>query len=245
MPASTTVLAALLAGCFLSMAVYRRRGSRRDPDLEGKSAQFFGGMGAFLQHWFIWAIRPATAVSLRLGLSPDFYNFAGLALGLASGVLIACGRLELGGWAIALSGVCDILDGRIARFTNTTSKYGDFIDSTLDRFVEVFAFLGLTVYLAGHAYGPFLAVAALSGSLLVSYTRARGDSLGVDCPGGLMQRAERLVLTLLACLLDRTVCGWLGAPAGTLLIWVLVAIAAGTYVTAVHRTVWIARRLRT
>ena len=59
-----------------------------------------------------------------------------------------------------------------------------------------------------------------------------------------MQRAERLVLTLLACLLDRTVCGWLGAPAGTLLIWVLAAIAAGTYVTAVHRTVWIARRLR-
>ncbi|HEX6739171.1 MAG TPA: CDP-alcohol phosphatidyltransferase family protein, partial [Vicinamibacteria bacterium] len=226
-----------------SMGVYALLGARRDADLDGKGAQFLGGAGAFFPHWFLWAIRPATAASLRLGLSPDFYNFAGLALGLAAGVLLAQGRVELGGWAIALSGVCDILDGRIARLTAVASRYGDFIDSVLDRFVEAFAFLGLTVYLRPHPAGPFLAAAALSGSMLVSYARARGDSLGVDCPGGLMQRAERLVLTILACLLDGTVCAWLRLPAGTVLVWALGLMAAGTGLTAVHRTVWIARRL--
>src|SRR5262249_38331202 len=129
-------LAVVATGVF-SMALYALRGRKRDPDQEGKGGQLFLGAGDFLLHWFMWAIDPLVRLSLRLRLTPDFYNFAGLALGLASGVLIALGRLELGGWAIALCGVADILDGRIARLTGVASDYGEFIDSTFDRFVEV------------------------------------------------------------------------------------------------------------
>ena len=154
MTPALAVLLAVFGASLLSMIVYALRGARRDADMEGKSGQFFGGAGVFVQHWFIWAIEPATTVSLKLGLTPDFYNFAGLGFGLASGILIGIGELELGGWAIALSGIADILDGRIARRMKVTSQYGDFIDAVLDRFVEVFAFLGLTVYLQGHPAAP-------------------------------------------------------------------------------------------
>jgi CDP-diacylglycerol--glycerol-3-phosphate 3-phosphatidyltransferase len=136
------------------------------------------------------------------------------------------------------------MDGRMARARNLSSPYGMFIDSTLDRFVEVFAFLGFVVYLRPFTYGPLAAAAAITGSLLVSYTRARGESVGVLCKEGLMQRAERLVLTFLACVLDRPIASALGWPPGTVLLWTLALIAAGTFFTAAHRTLWIASRLR-
>jgi CDP-diacylglycerol--glycerol-3-phosphate 3-phosphatidyltransferase len=235
-----TVLALALA----SMAVFALRGPGKDADAERKGAQFLLGAGDFLVHWFMWVLRPVDVVGVRLGLRPDVFNFGGLLCGLASGLLIGAGRLELGGWAIALGGVCDIMDGRMARALKLDSPYGKFIDSTLDRFVEVFAFLGFVVFLRGWRWGPLLAAAALAGSLLVSYTRARGESLGVLCREGLMQRAERLVLTCLACLLDAPLSAWLDRRPGALVVGVLAVIALGTFLTAVHRTVWISRRLR-
>lgn len=227
-----------------SMAAYAALGRRRDEDASRKGSQFLQGAGNFLVHWLMWVLAPLERGALALGATPDFFNFAGLGFGLASGVLIARGELPLGGWGIALGGICDILDGRVARARGVDSRYGKFIDSTLDRFVEVFAFLGFAVFLRGFRHGPAVVAAALAGSLLVSYTRARGESLGVLCKEGLMQRAERLVLTCLACLADPALSHWQGWAPGTLVLWVLAAIAAGTLMTAVHRTFWIARRLR-
>lgn len=233
-----------LAAALLSIPVYLATGPGRDPDAAKKGSQFLSGAGDVLVHWFMWVVGPLERVSLRLGLGPDAYNFVGLGCGLLSGIAIGLGWLEWGGWAIVLGGVADILDGRLARALKLASPYGAFIDSTLDRFVEVFAFLGFVYHLRGHAIGPFLAAAAITGSLLVSYTRARGESQGVTCTGGLMQRAERLVLTILVCFADPALSarGWF-AP-GTAVLWVLGVIAVGTFGTAAHRTVWIARRLR-
>ena len=244
MSASLGILAAALGLAMASMAAYAMSGARRDSDAEGKGSQFLLGLGDFLVHWLMWLLGPAERASLRLGLTPDFFNFAGLALGALSGLLIAAGRLELGGWAIALGGVADIMDGRIARARGLVSPYGTFIDSTLDRFVEVFALLGFVYYLRALPAGPLLASAATAGSLLVSYTRARGESLGVTCREGLMQRAERLVLLFLVCLLDGPLAARFGWAPGTAALGVLGLIAAGTFATAAHRTVWIARRLR-
>jgi CDP-diacylglycerol--glycerol-3-phosphate 3-phosphatidyltransferase len=242
-PALTGLLA-VLGLALASMAVYAALGRGRDEDASRKGAQFALGAGDFLVHWMMWVLSPVERLALAGKVTPDVFNFAGLAFGLASGALIATGRLPAGGWAIALGGICDILDGRVARAQGVDSRYGKFIDSTLDRFVEVFAFLGFAVFLRGFAYGPVVVAAALAGSLLVSYTRARGESLGVLCKEGLMQRAERLVLTCLACLADPALTRWGGAQPGTLVLWVLTLIAVGTLVTAVHRTFWIARRLR-
>jgi phosphatidylinositol phosphate synthase len=238
------VLAAVLGSFFVSMAVYALLGRKRDKDADGKGAQFFLGFGDLLLHWFLWTVDPMVRISVRLGLTADFYNYAGLAAGIASGVAIALGWLSVGGWALAVCGVCDILDGRIARATGVASNYGDFVDSTFDRFVEAALFLGFAFYLKGTDYGPFLAAAALGTSLIVSYARARGEVLGVLCTGGLMQRGERLVIITLVCLAAPLLGGFLGWVPGVLIEWMLGFIAVTSAFTAVHRTYWIAARLR-
>ena len=238
-------LAAILGAALVSMPVFALayRG-RRDPDAARKGSSFLLGIGDFLVHWFMWAIGPLERALLGLGASPDHMNAGGLLFGLASGILIALGRLEAGGAAIALAGVCDILDGRLARAQKVASPYGKFIDSTLDRFVEVFAFLGLVFLFRDREWGPLLAAAAITGSLLVSYTRARGESQGVLCKEGLMQRAERIALLVFAVFFDGPITLSFGWNQGSVVMVVLAIIATGTFATAFHRTLWIGRRLR-
>ena len=244
MSPALVVLLGVVGLALVSMPVYAiARGGRRDPDAEKKGSRFLLGVGDFLLHWFMWAIGPAERVLVRWGATPDHMNAGGVLLGLASGVLIGLGHLEAGGWAIALAGICDILDGRLARARNIASPYGKFIDSTLDRFVETFAFLGFAVYFRDRPFAVFFVVAGIAGSLLVSYAQARGETVGVSGSGGLMQRAERLVLTILGCLLDPTITRAASWPEGTVLMWVLGLIAVGAMGTAVYRTVWIARKL--
>ncbi len=242
---SLTSFLVIVALLLLSMAVYAARGKRRDADAESKNAQFLGGVADFVLHWFLWLVAPAATASIRLGLTADFYNFAGLAFGAVAGLAVAFGQLEVGGWALVLSGVCDILDGRIARATGACSRYGAFIDSLLDRYIELFFFVGFAFFARHAGPGGVAATLALGSSILVSYARAMGESLGVECTGGLMQRGERLALLCLGSLADPAASAALGQPKGALLTAVLFFIGVTSLATAVHRTVWIARRLRT
>jgi phosphatidylinositol phosphate synthase len=241
---SAIILGTVLAALFALMALYALTGRKRDEDAERKGAQFLMGFGDFLLHWFLWTVDPLVRLSLRLGLTADFYNYAGLLAGIGGGIAVAWGWWSLGGWALAVCGVCDILDGRIARAMGVASNYGDFIDSTFDRYVEAALFLGFALRLKDTSYGPFLAAAALAGSLIVSYARARGEVLGVLCTGGLMQRGERLVVITLVCLAEPLASGYLGWTSGVLAQWMLGFIAVTSAFTAVHRTWWIAARLR-
>jgi phosphatidylglycerophosphate synthase len=239
-----TGFVAVLAVALLSMAAYALTGRRRDVDVVAKGGQFMVGIGEFPMHWLMWVISPLVRLSLSLGLNADFYSYVGLVLGLGSGVLIAGGWLEFGGWAIVLSGIADALDGRMARLTHTASNHGDFIDSTFDRFVEASTFLGFAFYLRTTPWGSLLAGGALAGALIVSYARARGEVVGVVCTGGLMLRGERVVLTALTCFLDPPLSSALHLTPGTPAQWVLAIIAVTTCLTATYRTIWIASRLR-
>jgi len=228
----------------ISMAAYAWHGRKRDVDVVSKGGQFLVGLGDFPMHWLMWVISPLVRLSLSLGLTADFYSYLCLAIGLATGVLIGFGRLELAGWAIVLSGIADALDGRMARITHTASNFGDFIDSTFDRFVEASTFLGFAVYLREMPWGTLVAGAALAGALIVSYARARGEVLGVVCTGGLMQRGERVVFTAFACFLDPPLTRAFHWPSGTIAFWIMALIAVSTFATATYRTIWIGRRLR-
>lgn len=228
-----------------SILVYTLRGHRRDPDAEHRGTHFILGFGDFLLDWLLWLVSPLVDLAEGLGLPPTAFNVIGLLFGLASGLLIAMGHLELGGWAIVIGGICDILDGRLARRSGRASDFGHFIDSTFDRYFEMSTFLGFAWYLAGPwpVVGPLVALGALGGSMLVSYVRARGEVLGVKCTGGLMPRAERLVLTALVCLVDPTLSYVIFAKGGTIAVLVLALMTGATLATAVYRTVRIARRL--
>jgi CDP-diacylglycerol--glycerol-3-phosphate 3-phosphatidyltransferase len=229
---------------FLSMILFALRGHERDKDADVKSAQFLGGFGDFLlQWWFHFVVKPLTRFSLALHLTPNALSYIALVFGAAAGVCFGLGWLEVGAYLMILSGVWDMLDGRVARATGQTSRYGAFIDTMLDRFIEFFMFVGLAFVLRGTGLGALATASALGGSLLVSYARAAGETIGIDCTGGLMQRGERLALICLTCLTDRTTTAWLGLPFGTTVIWALLVIGAMGLGTSVYRTVWICQRL--
>jgi len=243
------ILLRTLAVAVLTIPIYAARRRKLGPDpLESKDRGSFV-LGSFLRDWFYWFLGPLVRLSLALRLGPLFWNLAGVAFGCAAGVAFALDRPATAGWCVIFGGVADILDGRIARYLGVASKRGAFLDSTLDRFAEFGAFVGLAVRFGGAPWVLMLVVTALGGSLLVSYTRARGESVGVLCKYGVMQRAERLILLGFGGILDSTVtAAWSGAPwvdarGGALLVPVLAVIAVGTVGTAIFRTVWIARRL--
>jgi CDP-diacylglycerol--glycerol-3-phosphate 3-phosphatidyltransferase len=232
-----------LGFCFLTMVVYGLRHDHRAKDPLESSQRGTFVLGNFVRSWFYWFIAPLVRMAVRARLSPTFFNILGAAFGAGAGVAFALGRPILGGWGIFLGGAADVFDGRIARTLDLASPRGAFLDSSLDRFAEVGVFAGLAVYFNGEPFPALMVALALGGSLLVSYTRARGESQGVVCKVGVMQRAERLLLLGFAGLLDPSFSHWSGQAPGTLLAWVIGLIAVGTVATAVYRTVWIADRL--
>jgi phosphatidylglycerophosphate synthase len=238
------VALALVAGLLLTMPVFAVIGRDRpvDADVARRSRTIL--LGRWVRDWLMWVIGPIERAMVRARVNPDVLNFIGALMGLAAGVAFARGSMGVAGWLILLGGVADIFDGRIARARGIASSYGAFIDSTLDRFAETFTFLGLIVYF-GH--WPLIALAsgaALGASMLVSYTRARGEALGVSNTAGVMQRAERLVLLALGAILDPLVTARAGWPAGALLAATIVLIAVGAFGTGVYRTAAIAGALK-
>ena len=239
------ILLGVLAAAVLSMPVYTLTGAGRRAGPLASDAQGTFVLGSFVRGWFYWAVSPVVRTSLAIGLGPTFYNLLGVAFGIGAGVAFASGHVTLGGWGVLLGGMADVLDGRVARARGLADRAGAFLDSTLDRFAEVGAFVGLAVLFRSSSLSLALVVIAMGGSLLVSYTRARGESQGVVCKLGVMQRAERLLLLGFGGLLDPTVAGlWGASRVGTLLLPILGIVAVGTLGTAIFRTVWIARALR-
>jgi archaetidylinositol phosphate synthase len=166
----------------------------------------------------------------RAGLPPDFWTSIGFVFAIIAGVLYAIRPDEpyLAALAILVLGVFDVLDGAVARVMHKVSKAGSFNDSTLDRLAEIAIFAGI-IY--GKYTSPLLVLLALGFSLLVSYTRAKGDSLGVSLSGvGVGERAERLIVLIIASAIE--------------LVWVgVVIVALLAFVTFLQRYYSIIRKL--
>lgn len=153
-------------------------------------------------------------------------------------------HVRTAGFLILLGGFFDILDGRVARLTGLGSKFGAFYDSTLDRISEIVVFLGLlSLYNdyrleLGDVGMIYLIMLAMAGSLMISYTRARAEAMGLDCRVGLMPRAERVVLLGAASLFFGE------AWEGLVLKGVIVILAVLTNLTAFQRIVWVYQHAR-
>ncbi|MGI4822056.1 MAG: DUF4833 domain-containing protein [Janthinobacterium lividum] len=167
-----------------------------------------------LQQGIYKVINPFVRLLIKIGFTPNAVTLTGLALNMGVAILFIAGGEEgnrgdfryvgWGGALILFAGLFDMLDGQVARIGNMKSSYGAMFDSVLDRYSELFTFLGICYYLIAHHYflSSLVAFIALIGSMMVSYTRARAEGLGVECKGGLMQRPERVVLlgiSALAC----------------------------------------------
>ncbi len=167
-----------------------------------------------LQQGIYKVINPFVRMLIKLGLTPNAITTIGLILNIGVAVIFIVGAEEghrgdftWVGWAgglILFAGLFDMLDGQVARLGNMSSRFGAMYDSVLDRYSELIMFLGICYYLVAHHYflSSLFAFIALIGSMMVSYTRARAEGMGVECKGGLMQRPERVItigVTALAC----------------------------------------------
>lgn len=167
-------------------------------------------------------IHPFIKLLLKLGITPNFITLTGLALNFVAAIIFVIGA-EFGdrsdhsyvGWAgavILFAGLFDMIDGRLARLGNMANPYGALFDSVIDRYSEMIMFLGIIYYLVSHDYfmSSLFAFIAMIGSVMVSYTRARAEGLGVNCSVGLMQRPERILIIGISAIL----CGLFSASMG-------------------------------
>jgi CDP-diacylglycerol--glycerol-3-phosphate 3-phosphatidyltransferase len=150
------------------------------------------------------AVKPLGDLLRRTKLTPDHLTIAGLVLGVGAAFAIGSGRLLLGLVLVILAALPDLLDGALAKASDSASQRGAFFDSTVDRITDALLFGGVAWYLASEE-SPHMALlpfAVMAMSSLISYQRAKAESLGLDAKGGLMERAERVVLLCVGLLVE-------------------------------------------
>jgi len=183
-----------------------------------------------------WVRRNAQRLAARLvglGVTPNEVTVAGMVVTFFAAALAATGHLLPAGLVLAFSGTFDILDGALARASRLTYNYGAFLDSTVDRFSEGAIYIGIAAYfLSGRGdlvqWQVLGALFALAGSFLVSYVRARAQSLGYKCDVGLFARPERVVFIVAGLILA-------GIGFTMVLTWVIAALAVLTNLTVLQR----------
>jgi len=167
-------------------------------------------------------INPLIKLLVKMKVTPNVITTVGLIINIIAVVVFiiggekgATGDLSYIGWGCGLilfAGLFDMIDGRLARVGNMSSRFGALYDSVLDRYSELFMFFGICYYLVAHHYflSSIFAFVALIGSMMVSYVRARAEGLNIECKGGLMQRPERVVTIGLS----GVICGIVSAVTG-------------------------------
>lgn len=159
----------------------------------------------WVQNGFVSLIQPLVRLFIKARINPNFFTTLGLVFNIFAAVAFSLGAkfggredlfyLAWGGAFVFIGGICDIIDGKVARAAGLSTKFGALYDSVLDRYSEVIMFFGMGYYLIAHSYF-YETVAmffALGGSVMVSYVRSRAEALNIDCKVGLMQRPERIV----------------------------------------------------
>jgi phosphatidylglycerophosphate synthase len=151
---------------------------------------------AAIKDRFRGIMSPIVDILDSLGVTPMGVSLAGLALSILGALFTGAGSLVAGGVILIIASLCDTLDGSLARKTGTTSVFGAFFDSNGDRISEFAYFAALAFYFGGRGAGimVFITLAALLGSFMTSYARARAEGLGLECSVGILERPERIVL---------------------------------------------------
>jgi CDP-diacylglycerol--glycerol-3-phosphate 3-phosphatidyltransferase len=192
----------------------------------------------YLKNVALRVIEPAISFLARHNVSPNTITTVGTLLTVAAGVVYGTGHIMTAGWLMAVTAFFDVLDGSVARRTGRCTRFGAFYDSSLDRVADGALMAGLTVFYAVNPihHNIWMAVVCLVGmvgTFLISYTRARAESIGIDAKVGVMQRPERIVL--------------LSAPQalfglfwnGWVLIGIVILLAVTAWITAVQRILYV------
>jgi CDP-diacylglycerol---glycerol-3-phosphate 3-phosphatidyltransferase len=180
-----------------------------------------------------WLLQHVVTGLAATGLTPNVFTFLGLAVNSAAAALFAMGLFRHAAAVLFLAGFLDMADGQVARRVGQVTAFGGYLDSTLDRYSDLGLYMGLVVHytLIGRTFYMALAAVAMASSFMVSYSRARAESLIPSCKVGFMERPERLVLLIIGGASARM------AP----VLWVIATIST---ITVIHRVVYTWRELR-
>ncbi|HEV8617515.1 MAG TPA: CDP-alcohol phosphatidyltransferase family protein, partial [Methylomirabilota bacterium] len=189
-------------------------------------------LGRYREGVRLWS-DPVGRVLFRLRLRPNHLTVSGLAVSLVAAGAFIAGRPRTAGVLLIVAGLFDLFDGSLARASGQVTPFGAFLDSVIDRYSDLVVMLAIVVLFARtpHTRGALVAMAGLVGSVMVSYTKARAESIGVECTVGMMERPERLICLIAGALFD------LLEPA----LWVLALMAN---ITAVQRIIFTRRVMR-
>jgi len=173
-----------------------------------------------------WLLDKIVGAIAATGINPNVLTFLGLVVNFGAAACFAGGKFFYGAVIIFFAGFLDMLDGQVARRQNRVTAFGAFYDSTLDRYADMALYMGLLVYYSVSGRTPYviLAAVATAGSVMVSYARARAESLIPLCKVGFMERPERLVLLIIGGVFNRM------AP----VLWVIAVVST---LTVIHRIV--------
>jgi CDP-diacylglycerol--glycerol-3-phosphate 3-phosphatidyltransferase len=176
----------------------------------------------------------------RSPISPNVVTFIGMLINIGCGVLYGYGKFFWAGLLLIFAALFDMFDGRVARIRGRVTRFGAFFDSVLDRYSDIIVYVGIMVYYARDTLAHSTVLVALTGlalvgSVLVSYSRARAESLDIACKVGFLERPERMVLLIIASLTE------VGPPHPLLhklpqVLWVLAILSHWTVVHRIYHT---------
>jgi len=174
-----------------------------------------------------WLLRHVVSGLAATGITPNMFTFLALGVNSWAAVFFAMGRFRQAAAILFLAGFLDMADGQVARRVGRVTAFGGFLDSTLDRYSDLALYMGLVVYytLIGRAFYMALAAVAMASSFMVSYSRARAESVIPSCKVGFMERPERLVLLIMGGAFNRM----------AQVLWV---IAVLSNITVIHRMIY-------
>lgn len=184
-------------------------------------------IGTWVRHYMLYV----GSWFAKLGITPNMATLIGLGLNIIVAIILGFGHPIIAGVLLLFASAFDMVDGSIARATNTVSKFGGFFDSTIDRYSEIVVYIGLLVWLnttANDHLGSLLTLVAATGALMISYARARAEALDYKASVGLVARPERVILLALCLIIKQP-------------MWALWILAILTHVTAIWRIVHVYR----
>jgi CDP-diacylglycerol--glycerol-3-phosphate 3-phosphatidyltransferase len=197
-----------------------------------------------------WILHPAARLLALLGITPNKVSWASLAFGFLAGVCLAAGHFGFGAICATISGLLDSLDGMVARISGIASDAGEVLDAAVDRYVEFFFLSGLIIYYHEIPVLQVLALLALLGSFMVSYSTTKAEALNIDPPKGSMRRPERAVYLTLGATLSALTIPWLeihqefSVPLGYPMVMALGLVAVVANVSSIERFWSIAKAIR-
>lgn len=180
-----------------------------------------------------WLLKHVVSGLAATGITPNMFTFLGMIVNAWAAAFFAMGEFHRAAGVLFLAGFLDMADGQVARRIGRVTAFGAFLDSTLDRYSDLALYLGLVVYytLIGRTFYMILAAVAMASSFMVSYSRARAESIIPSCKVGFMERPERLVLLIIGGAFAKM------AP----VLWVIATLST---TTVIHRVVYTWQELR-